>query len=144
MTTSTAVAEDRSLFEPDIILPSQLIDRNQLGAALQPEKRLMLAALEDAVATFQRFATTTGRAAERQFAEARTWLFDDDLTWPFSFVNVCNALGLEPAYLRGGLERWLAATRRSAASGEVLPFRYQFRRIGGSRTRAVVPRALRG
>ncbi len=149
MKTATATAEDRTLpasasavFEPETILPSQLLDRDS-GASLQPEKRLMLAVLEEAVATLQRYAAARGRAAERQFEDARQWLFADDLTWTFSFVNICHALGLEPAYVRSGLERWLTTVRTSAANGKVVPFRYQFRRIGGSRTRAVVPRALR-
>src|SRR5262245_62374720 len=147
MAKDSAAAIDRSvpasgMLEPEVVLPSQLIDRNRLGAALQPEKRLALAVLEDAVASFQRHATSRGRAAERTFREAKDWLFDDDVTWAFSFVNICNLLGLDPSYLRRGLELWTTG-RAASATGKVIPFRYQFRRISGSRTRAVVPRALR-
>ena len=32
--------------------------------------------------------------------------FSDDSHWPFSFVNICVVLGLEPGYLRQGLKQW--------------------------------------
>lgn len=30
----------------------------------------------------------------------------DDFHWPFSFVNICAVLGLDPAYIRFKLKRW--------------------------------------
>jgi hypothetical protein len=30
----------------------------------------------------------------------------DDSSWPFSFVNICDALGLHAAHLRAALARW--------------------------------------
>ena len=72
MSNAPAMAEDRSPasgFEPDAILPSQLLDTSHLGAARQPEKRLMLAVLEDGIATFQRTVSATTRAARREFEE---------------------------------------------------------------------------
>ena len=50
--------------EPETILPSQFFDRFQIDASLQPEKRLMLAVLEDAVGTFQKYVTATGRRGQ--------------------------------------------------------------------------------
>ena len=146
MTTSTARATDRvaaAVFEPETVLPSQLLDASHHGANLQPEKRLMLAVLEDAVATLQRGALTTTRSVSTAAEEARQWVLDDRTDLPFSFVNICHVLGLDPAYLRQGLERWVARARRRAAAGTVIPFRHAFRRISGSRTRTVVPRRLR-
>ncbi len=147
--TNSATAEDHAArsgaaFEPETILPSQLLDRSHLGAAMQPEKRLMLAVLEDAIAAFQRSATTSSRVATREFDEVRRWLGSDDTAWPYAFMNICHVLGFDPAYLRRGLDAWLAAMRERALTGKVVPLRYAFRRISGSRTRAVVPRRLRG
>ena len=147
--TNGAVAEDRRApagagFEPETILPSQLLDRSHLGAARQPAKRLMLAVLEDAIATFQRGATTSSRVAAREFDEVRRWLDSDDTAWPYAFLNICHVLGFDPAYLRRGLDAWLAAIRERGVTGKVVPLRYAFRRVSGSRTRAVVPRRLRG
>ena len=30
----------------------------------------------------------------------------DDREWPYSFVNICEILNLNPGYLRGGLQQW--------------------------------------
>lgn len=70
--------------------------------ALDPEKRLMLAILEDAVKSFQ-------GAVERPSGNSRTaetWILRDDPEWPFSFDNVCEFLDIDPYYLRDGLIRW--------------------------------------
>jgi hypothetical protein len=147
MANAPAIAEeDRGLaagFEPETILPSQLLDTSRLGATTQPEKRLMLAVLEDAIATFQRTRGGASRAAAREFDEVRAWLASDDTSWPYAFLNICHVLGFEPGCLRAGLDDWLAAARRRADGGKVVPLRYALRRISGSRTRAVVPRRLR-
>ena len=110
MSNEPAMAEDRRLasgFEPETILPSQLLDASHLGAARQPEKRLMLAVLEDGIATFQRTLSATTRRARREFDEVRAWIASDDTAWPYAFLNVCHVLGFDPDYLRAGLTRWL-------------------------------------
>jgi hypothetical protein len=118
--------------EPETVLPSQFFDRFQIDASLQPEKRLMLAVLEDAVGTFQKYATAPGRRARRLFAEAEEWFNSDDGTWPFAFVNVCQAIGLEPLYLRGGLHRWRDG-QRSLGADPAKVLRFPFRRVNGRR-----------
>ena len=128
------MAEDRRLasgFEPETILPSQLLDASHLGAARQPEKRLMLAVLEDAVGTFQKYAGATSRRSRRLHAEAEEWFADQDVTWPFAFRNICQALGLEPEWLRRGLERWRIDQTQTSDSPKVL--RFPFRRVNGRR-----------
>jgi hypothetical protein len=37
----------------------------------------------------------------------------------FSFENVCDVLGVDAAYLRGGLRRWRAAQLAAADDGTV-------------------------
>jgi hypothetical protein len=118
--------------EPETILPSQFFDRVQIDASLQPEKRLMLAVLEDAVGTFQKHVTATGRRGQRLFSEAEDWFASEPGEWPFGFENVCQALGLEPSYIRSGLARWRDAQRlESAPSAKVV--RFPFRRVNGRR-----------
>ena len=146
MSNEPAMAEDRSPaagFEPETILPSQLLDTSHLGAARQPEKRLMLAVLEDGIATFQRTVSATSRAGRREFDEVRTWLASDDLTSPYAFLNICHVLGFDAGYLRAGLGRWLAQAKARDEGAKVVPIRFACRRISGSRTRAVVPRRWR-
>ncbi|MEK7783674.1 MAG: hypothetical protein AAB279_07085, partial [Candidatus Binatota bacterium] len=43
-----------SLFQPDTLLPAQYLETFRRKAPLEPEKRLILAVLEDAVACFQK------------------------------------------------------------------------------------------
>lgn len=42
------------------------------------------------------------------YADAYSWVASDDLWWPYSFLNVCEALGLSSEFLRAEL---LANTR---------------------------------
>jgi hypothetical protein len=65
----------------------------------------MYAVLEDAFLCFQKKF-----AKERRFTrlarEAERWFFSDASRWAFSFLSVCNALGLEPEYIRKKLKHW--------------------------------------
>jgi hypothetical protein len=75
----------------------------------QPECHLLWAVLENAVETYMKNASATGRRGKRLFREAEEWIMQDDPTWLCSFVNICHVLGLDPDYLRRGLRRWLVA-----------------------------------
>ena len=92
--------------EPATCCPAQLFGKPGLDASLVPEKRLLLAVLEEAVVTFQRYATEQGRRGRRLFREAEEWMGSEEMCWPCSFRNICDALGLDPGYLRQGLRRW--------------------------------------
>lgn len=117
---------------PETVLPSQFFDRADFTAALQPERRLMLAVLEEAVATFQRHARATDRAERALFDEAAAWFASDATAWPYAFLNICQWLGLDEGYIRRGLRRWSDAERTTHAA----VYRFPFRRVGGARHRA--------
>jgi hypothetical protein len=117
--------------EPETILPSQFFSSLQIDASLQAEKRLMLAVLEDAVGTFQKYANVDERRGQALFAETEEWFASDDVDWPYSFVNMCHGLGLDVEYMRGGLWRWRDRQRARGASGNVV--RFPFRRVNGTR-----------
>ena len=102
--------------EPESVLPSQYFAQAAVDASLQPEKRLMLAVLEDAVGTFQKYVERPrADSAQRLFAEVEDWFASDDQDWPYSFVNISHALGLDAAYLRAGLARWRDRQRSRSA-----------------------------
>ncbi len=65
---------------------------------------LMRAVLEDAIYCFNLEAEKTTRT-RRLVREAQAWFSSDDERWPFAFVNVCRALGLDPASVRRTLRR---------------------------------------
>ena len=66
----------------------------------------MRAVLEDAIHCFQKQFVREGRRVLRLAREAEEWLTADDPRWPFSFVNICAVLGLEPEYIRLGHRQW--------------------------------------
>jgi hypothetical protein len=121
----------RAHLEPDIILPGQFLPR----AIATPEKRLLLAVLEEALGTFQRYVLPTGRRSRAIFADVEAWFASEDTAWLYSFIGICDALGIDATYLRSGLGRWLG-TRRTASLETAKPlYRFPFRRVSGMRHR---------
>lgn len=98
-----------SLFQPDTLLPAQYLETFKRKAPLEPEKRLMLAVLEDAVACFQKYIFARDRRGKAMFREAEEWVMEEGSEWLFSFENICEVLGFNPQYVRGGLVRWKEA-----------------------------------
>jgi hypothetical protein len=94
----------------DAIFPVSFLDRSD--GSLQPEKRLLLAVLEGAVSDFQKYSTATSGRGRRLFAEAKMWLESSGTDRPFDFESICQAVGLDPACIRAGLQRWRAARRQ--------------------------------
>ena len=104
----------------NLVMPSQFFPERGDGPG---ERRLMRAVLKDALAVLFKYDATQDRRGQRLLAEAQLWLESDDTDWPFSFVNVCDALGLEPSCVRERVARYRAAQRarpgasRGAAAG---------------------------
>lgn len=95
-----------SLFQPDTLLPDQYLETFRRKAHLEPEKRLMLVILEDAIACFQKYLFARDGKGKALFREAEEWVMEEGSHWLFSFENICELLELEPGYVRQGLVRW--------------------------------------
>ncbi len=122
-------ADQRGIeLEPDSVLPCQLGDALFGAARLQPEKRLQLAVLQDAVVTLHRSLGDERSRRRRRVAEVDAWFASDATNWPFAFVTICDTLNLDPAHIRDGLRRLRA--RLGAGIDRRLPFR---RDQGGTR-----------
>ena len=120
---------------PESILPDQFYDRPFGGARLQPEKRLQVAVLADAVLTFHRWAGNQRARARRLFAEVEAWFASDDVGGPFTFITICDSLKFDPGYIRRGLREWgshLEATGKQK--------RLVRRDSNGTRHQVVLPR----
>jgi hypothetical protein len=65
----------------------------------------MLAILAHALNDFQ-LNGRDGRRARRLSVEANAWFASGDDAWPFSFLAVCETLGLDASYLRSALRRF--------------------------------------
>lgn len=87
-----------SLFELDILLADQYGARPRLP--VQPERRLMLAILEDAVDVIRRYGRFRDPAAVKLTRDARDWMTSTERHWPFSFENICDAVGLDADAVR--------------------------------------------
>ena len=73
----------------------------RFGGTIHPttgEHRLMLALLCDALHVFTDARPRVG--TPRQRAELRAWFESPDRSYVFSFESICDALGLDPGYVR--------------------------------------------
>ena len=88
------------------ILPTQYLERAGARAAL-PHRRLMLAVLQTAIDDVRSTRPLDGvdtRSNGREHDGARAWVASEDRTWPFSFENVCEAVGIDATALRRALQ----------------------------------------
>jgi hypothetical protein len=115
-----------SLFQQDTILPAQFFETFRRKTPLEPEKRLMLAVLEDAVACFQKYLQARDARGQALFRDAEEWILDSHHEWLFSFDNICELLGFNPHYVRAGLLEW--KKRKLAARQPARVYRFRPRR----------------
>src|SRR5499433_2152850 len=95
-----------SLFEPDTLLSAQYFGNLRRKTLLEPEKRLVLAILEDAINCYQDNLLAKRGREGRLFTEAEEWILEKGSDWIFSFKNICETLGFNPEYVRQGLLQW--------------------------------------
>lgn len=107
-----------SLFQPDPFIPSRYLETMERKSYLAAEKYLMLAVLEDAVVCFQKYLFARTPRERSLFRETEEWLFIEKRSdWPFSYGSICEALGIDPDYLRSGLSRWKEKIAPSNVAG---------------------------
>ena len=116
-----------SLFEPDVVLPSQFLASDEQGLS-GGERKLMAALLSDGIeayisqctsAKYQVAANGVALVAKRRGKiDAREWVDTKDHAYVFSFDNVCECLGIDPEYLRLGLGRYVEAINTQRKSGD--------------------------
>jgi len=98
------------LFGSDTLLPEHFYSTLRKSHYGDPERRLIAAVLEDVVACLSidpRFST---RRQRRDFHDAKNWInAPDDSERVFSFSSICEALGIDPNYLRRGLNQWVVS-----------------------------------
>src|SRR5215469_12658088 len=100
---------DSSPFSGGAILPVQYFDSlKKEDARIVPYKRLLMAVLEDAVRCFQANVGATSGKGRRLFNETELWMRSETADGPFSYLNVCETLRIDPSYLRRALMDWKA------------------------------------
>jgi hypothetical protein len=118
-----------SYFEPDILTGHQFFKVFQQKSRAEPEQRLMLAVLTDAIECFQKYFGATSRRSRKLFVNAEAWIASRESSWPYSFEHICEALNINANYLRIGLMQW--RVNHEAGSGPRKrirePLRYRYR-----------------
>lgn len=127
-----------SLIEPDVMLPEQM---GLAGVvAHQPERRLMLAVLEEAVQTVMRYGGDQRVRAQRLVRDVDHWIDARNPDGVFSFAHVCAVLGLDPVAMRRGIRRMMTKPNDRPATRTRLSLA---RRMAGERHRVALSRANR-
>ena len=116
--TGLAVNQDSTfLFEPDVLASNEFHAILRKSRVADPEHRLMVAILEDAVSCLSKDPKRCPPQQRKAFEEAHSWVnATDNEGWIFSFANVCETLGFDPAYMRRGLNHWSALNQSSASA----------------------------
>lgn len=117
------------------VLPEQFY--SSVIPAVQQSGHLALrwAVLADALNCLLKASKKDGRREQRLAKETAEWVFTDEVDWPFSFVNICAALRIDPAYIRRGLLRWMQRgtgerSRRPAHEEVVVSLRQRAKPVG--------------
>lgn len=93
--------DDRpNIFARQALLRPQHVGGSASRTTDAPERRLLVAVLMNAILQLR------SRDAQ-DVIDAESWVRGDDTTnWPFSFNNICEALGIESSYFARGLLTW--------------------------------------
>jgi hypothetical protein len=101
---------EESLLDSDVILPAQYFDMCRQTAHVDTGiHRLMLTLLEDGIRCWQEGIDSFSRRKSRLAFHDNEWIFGDVQDGPFAFETICEALGIDPEWLREGLHRWREA-----------------------------------
>ena len=104
-----AFRESRKALEPmpeEVMTPEQFfMPADRTAIAWTGERRLLLAVLENAVASFLRYGNSQTKRGKRLFREDEAWFMSSDQSWGCSFESICAQLNLDPDYIRRGLKQ---------------------------------------
>lgn len=116
-------------FEPDILAGQQFFKVFQQKSGSDPERRLMLAVLSDAIECYQKYATANTRRGRNLFSNAEKWIASREASWPYSFEHICDVLNISANYLRVGLMQWRLQNENGSGPRKRIrePLRYQYR-----------------
>jgi len=84
-----------------------------------PEKSLAKGVLRQATKDLRLFHAAQDRVGRALYMDAYTWVLSGDTSWPYSFVNVCQVLGLSFETTRAELlvnanSHWYSRSLRTA------------------------------
>jgi hypothetical protein len=86
----------------DVIFGSK-DDRQPGSNKVCPERKLAVAVVSQAASDLQKFRYARRGAGYSLYADARRWIASNDRLWPYSFLNICDALHLAADVIRAEL-----------------------------------------
>jgi hypothetical protein len=101
---------------------SHLIPQTPVKEATNPinsETALAAGVLRQAASDLRRFHESEDAVGREMYSDARSWFNSNDTEWPYSFLNVCQSLGISPEDIRDEVfadarPGWLSHSRRVA------------------------------
>jgi len=87
-------------FHVDPVVTEQFFGHFSNPGSAGPERELLIAILADALECYCKYSRSCKNVEVKLFQEAREWIFAENEDTPLSFVSVCDALTLNPNYLR--------------------------------------------
>lgn len=100
----------------DTTLRDQYFATFRRSEHLEPEMALLMAILEDAIHCYRKYRAARDRAGRERFRETEQWIMEEGDDWLFSFENVCEALGLDPQFIRRGVRELSASPAETERS----------------------------
>ena len=122
---STTTTDSLPIRLSEARLAEEYVEQLRRRSYDEGEKKLMLAVLQEALNNFVQSVSAKDPVGRQSYDEVERWFLEDESEWLFSFKNICDSLGMDPAYLRTGLirlrESRLVGSRR--LEYKVKPFR---------------------
>ena len=120
-------------------LDEEFADTSRKSNPIEPERALAAGVLRQAASDLRRFHESEDAIGREMYSDARSWFNSSDTEWPYSFLNVCQSLGISPEDIRDEVfgdvrPGWLSHSRRVAratatqlvgALAALFPFRHR-------------------
>jgi hypothetical protein len=85
------------------VIPSSKDGREDELNEVCPERKLAAAVVRQAKNDLKRFRSQRRETGRSLYVDARTWIASNDRSWPYSFLNLCDALHLQADLIRAEL-----------------------------------------
>jgi len=89
------------------IMPTQL----PTACTWSREKKLAAAAFTSALINIRDNAVIAQGRRHREVQQDIEWVMNDDATWPYSFLRLCELFSMDAAWVRDRVRHWVAAPR---------------------------------
>jgi hypothetical protein len=72
-----------------------------------PERKLAAASFTGALLTIRDYSHSRNRRRQREAQQDLEWLASEDVSWPYSFLCLCELFGLDPEWVRARVRGWI-------------------------------------